>query len=92
LTIEHNGAIPHEFREAMGNRIYGCDDCLAVCPWNKFSKSHREPLFNPHPDLLSMTKKDWEEITEDVFKKVFQKSAVKRTKFSGLQRNIEFLK
>ncbi len=59
---------------------------------HRFSKSHNEPLFNPHPELLDMTKKDWEEITEDTFKKVFQKSAVKRTKFSGLERNIKFLK
>ena len=55
-------------------------------------KSHNEPLFNPNPELLSMTKKDWEEITEDVFKKIFKDSAVKRTKFSGLKRNIQFLK
>jgi epoxyqueuosine reductase len=53
---------------------------------------HNEPLFNPKPELLSMTKKDWEEITKDVFNKIFQKSAVKRTKFSGLERNIKFLK
>lgn len=63
-----------------------------MSPWNKFSKALNEPLFNPHPELLDMTKKDWDEITEDVFKKVFQKSAVKLTKFSGLKRNIEFLK
>ena len=65
---------------------------IDVCPWNRFSKPHNEPLFNPNPDLLSMTKKDWEEITEDVFQKVFKKSAVKRTKFAGLTRNIDFLK
>jgi epoxyqueuosine reductase len=63
-----------------------------VCPWNRFSKPHNEPLFSPNPELLSFTKKDWEEITEDVFKKVFQKSAVKRTKLSGLKRNIDFIK
>lgn len=56
-----------------------------------FSKSHNEPLFNPHPELLSMSKKDWEEITEDTFRKVFKKSAVKRTKFFGLKRNLDFL-
>jgi len=92
LTIELKNEIPSEFQGKMDDWMFGCDVCQDVCPWNRFSKSHREPLFNPNPDLLSMTKKDWEEITEDVFKKVFQKSAVKRTKFSGLKRNIEFLK
>ncbi len=92
LTIELKNEIPSEFQGKMDDWMFGCDVCQDVCPWNRFSKSHREPLFNPNPDLLSMTKKDWEEITEDVFKKVFQKSAVKRTKFFGLKRNIEFLK
>ncbi|MCK0192172.1 tRNA epoxyqueuosine(34) reductase QueG [Arenibacter sp. F20364] len=92
LTIELKNEIPSEFNGKMDDWMFGCDVCQDVCPWNRFSKSHREPLFNPNPELLSMTKKDWEEITEDVFKKVFQKSAVKRTKFSGLKRNIEFLK
>ncbi len=92
LTIELKNQIPSDFKGKMDDWMFGCDVCQDVCPWNRFSKSHNEPLFNPHPDLLSMTKKDWEEITEDVFKKVFQKSAVKRTKFSGLTRNIDFLK
>ncbi len=92
LTIELKNQIPSDFKGKMDDWMFGCDVCQDVCPWNRFSKSHNEPLFNPHPDLLSMTKKDWEEITEDAFKKVFQKSAVKRTKFSGLTRNIDFLK
>ncbi|MCK0136609.1 tRNA epoxyqueuosine(34) reductase QueG [Arenibacter sp. S6351L] len=92
LTIELKNEMPTEFKGKMDDWMFGCDVCQDVCPWNRFSKPHREPLFNPNPQLLSMTKKDWEEITEDVFKKVFQKSAVKRTKFSGLKRNIEFLK
>ncbi|WP_298502185.1 tRNA epoxyqueuosine(34) reductase QueG [uncultured Maribacter sp.] len=92
LTIELKEEIPSEFQGKMDDWIFGCDVCQDVCPWNRFSKAHSEPLFNPHPDLLSMNKKDWEEITEDVFRKVFQKSAVKRTKFLGLQRNIKFLK
>ena len=92
LTIELKNEIPSEFKGKMDDWMFGCDVCQDVCPWNRFSQSHREPLFHPHPQLLSMTKKEWEEITEDVFKKVFQKSAVKRTKFSGLKRNIEFLK
>ncbi len=90
LTIELKENIPNEFKGKMDDWIFGCDVCQDVCPWNKFSKPHQEPLFNPHPELLSMTKKDWEEITDDVFKKVFKKSAVKRTKLSGLIRNIEF--
>ena len=92
LTIELKNQIPTEFKSKMDDWMFGCDVCQDVCPWNRFSKPHQEPLFHPKPELLSMTKKDWEEITEDVFKKVFQKSAVKRTKLSGLQRNISFLK
>ena len=92
LTIELKNEIPSEFEGKLDDWMFGCDVCQDVCPWNRFSKSHREPLFDPNTELLSFTKKDWEEITEDVFKKVFQKSAVKRTKLSGLRRNIDFLK
>tara|TARA_R110002049_G_scaffold105538_6_gene252396 strand:+ start:751 stop:1674 length:924 start_codon:yes stop_codon:yes gene_type:complete len=92
FTIELKENIPTEFKGKFNDWMFGCDICQDVCPWNRFSKPHNEPLFNPHPELLDMTKKDWEEITEDTFKKVFQKSAVKRTKYSGLERNIEFLK
>jgi len=92
FTIELKNEIPISVKDKFDDWIFGCDVCQDVCPWNKFSKAHREPLFNPHPELLSMTRNDWEEITEDVFKKVFQKSAVKRTKFAGLSRNIKFLK
>ena len=91
LTIELKSEIPQEFQGKMDEWMFGCDVCQDVCPWNKFSKPHSEPLFDPNPELLSMSKKDWEEITEDVFKKIFKKSAVKRTKYSGLKRNIKFL-
>lgn len=91
LTIELKNEIPAAFAGKMDNWMFGCDVCQQVCPWNRFSKPHQETAFEPHPDLLHMTKKDWEEITEEVFSKVFGKSAVKRTKYSGLQRNIEFL-
>ncbi|WP_439152342.1 tRNA epoxyqueuosine(34) reductase QueG [Winogradskyella sp.] len=91
FTIELKENIPTEFKDKFDDWMFGCDVCQDVCPWNRFSKSHNEPLFNPHPDLLSMTKADWKEITEDTFKKVFKKSAVKRTKYSGLKRNINFL-
>ncbi len=92
FTIELKENIPQEMKGKMDDWIFGCDVCQDVCPWNRFSKSHNEPLFNPNPELLSMTKKDWEEITEDTFKKVFKNSAVKRTKLDGLKRNIKFLK
>jgi len=91
FTIELKENIPSEFKGQFDDWMFGCDVCQDVCPWNRFSKAHNEPLFNPHPELLSMTKNDWKEITEETFRKVFQKSAVKRTKFEGLQRNIKFL-
>ncbi|MEO1010127.1 MAG: tRNA epoxyqueuosine(34) reductase QueG [Bacteroidota bacterium] len=92
FTIELKNEIPKQVQGQFEDWIFGCDICQEVCPWNRFSKPHNEPLFDPHPELLSMTKKDWEEITEEVFQKVFKKSAVKRTKLSGLKRNIKFLK
>lgn len=92
FTIELKDELPSSYKNKFDNWMFGCDVCQDVCPWNRFSKPHNEPLFNPHPDLLSMTKKDWEEITQDVFSNIFKKSAVKRTKFLGLKRNINFLK
>ena len=92
FTIELKDNIPNEFKGQFDNWMFGCDVCQDVCPWNRFSKPHNEPLFNPHPELLSMTRHDWEEITQETFSKVFKKSAVKRTKYSGLTRNIKFLK
>lgn len=91
LTIELKNSIPSDFKGQFDDWMFGCDICQDVCPWNRFSKAHSEPLFNPHPELLAMSKKDWEEITEDVFSDLFKKSAVKRTKFEGLKRNINFL-
>lgn len=92
FTIELKENIPSEMKGKFNDWAFGCDVCQDVCPWNKFSKPHSEPLFNPNPDLLSMDKKDWEEITEETFKVVFKNSAVKRTKYEGLKRNIDFLK
>jgi len=92
LTIELKNAIPDDFKGKMDNWMFGCDICQVVCPWNKFSVLNNEPAFTPHPSLLDLNRKDWEDITEDVFQKVFKNSAVKRTKFSGLKRNISFLK
>jgi epoxyqueuosine reductase len=92
FTIELKDNIPTEFKGKLDNWMFGCDVCQDVCPWNRFSKQHNQPLFNPTPELLHMTQKDWEEITQETFNKVFKKSAVKRTKYSGLTRNIKFLK
>ncbi|MDP2687415.1 MAG: tRNA epoxyqueuosine(34) reductase QueG [Aequorivita sp.] len=92
FTIELKNEIPTSQKGNFEDWMFGCDLCQDVCPWNRFSKSHNEPLFNPNPEMLSMTKKDWEEITEEVFQKIFKNSAVKRTKFAGLKRNINFLK
>ena len=75
----------------MDGWMFGCDVCQTVCPWNRFSSPHQEPAFQPNDELLLLKKKDWEELTEDTFKRVFKKSAVKRTKYNGLTRNIRFL-
>ena len=75
----------------MDNWMFGCDICQDVCPWNRFASAHNEPQFNPHPDLLKLTKKEWIELSEETYQNLFRKSAVKRTKFSGLKRNITFL-
>ncbi len=92
LTIELKNELPSEFKGKTDNWMFGCDICQDVCPWNKFSVLNQEPAFQPNSELLGMSKQDWEEITEDVFQKVFKNSAVKRTKYSGLKRNIQFLK
>ncbi|MFX0555468.1 tRNA epoxyqueuosine(34) reductase QueG [Maribacter sp. CXY002] len=92
FTIELKNEIPSSVKGMLDDWIFGCDVCQDVCPWNRFSKPHQEPLFDPNPKLLSMSKKDWEEITDDVFKIIFKKSAVKRTKLTGLKRNIDFVK
>lgn len=92
FTIELKDNLPNEMKGKFDDWAFGCDVCQDVCPWNRFSKTHQEPLFSPNPELLSMSKKDWNEITEDTFRKVFKNSAVKRTKYEGLMRNISFLK
>ncbi|MBL4663843.1 MAG: tRNA epoxyqueuosine(34) reductase QueG [Flavobacteriaceae bacterium] len=92
FTIELKDELPSSMSGQFDDWMFGCDVCQDVCPWNRFSKSHKEPLFDSNPSLLSMSKKEWEEITQEVFQELFRKSAVKRTKFKGLQRNINFLK
>jgi epoxyqueuosine reductase len=91
FTIELKEALPLEMKSKMDDWIFGCDVCQDVCPWNRFSKAHSEPLFNPNPELLSFSKKDWHDITAETFTEVFKNSAVKRTKLQGLERNIKFI-
>lgn len=91
FTIELRDAIPEEQKGKFDNWIFGCDICQDVCPWNRFARPHNESNFDPSPDLENMRELDWLELTEEVFAKVFRKSAVKRTKFAGLKRNIRFL-
>ena len=91
LTIELREAIPLEFQGKMENWMFGCDICQDVCPWNRFSMRHREPAFEPKSEIMTLSKKEWIDLTVETFGRLFNKSAVKRTKFAGLKRNIAFL-
>jgi len=92
LTIElKDELLPNEFKGKMDNWMFGCDICQDVCPWNRFSKITQEQRFKPNPMLLELKSNDWKELNEEVFNQLFKHSAVKRTKFTGLQRNIKFL-
>jgi epoxyqueuosine reductase len=91
LTIELKAAIPSEFQGKMDNWMFGCDICQDVCPWNRFARPHSESRFQPKSDVLSLSGKDWNDLSEEVFRNLFKGSAVKRTKFNGLRRNIDFL-
>ena len=92
LTIELKESIPEAFKGKMESWIFGCDICQDACPWNRFATPHREPAFKPHEDLPGMQKESWQELTKEIFQEVFRKSAVKRTKYEGLMRNIESVK
>ena len=92
FTIELKDNLPQEMKGKFDDWMFGCDVCQDVCPWNRFSKPHNEPLFQANSDILNFSKSDWEEITVDTFQKVFKNSAVKRTKYQGLLCNINFLK
>lgn len=92
FTIELKDNLPQEMKGKFDDWMFGCDVCQDVCPWNRFSKPHNEPLFQTNSDILNFSKSDWEEITVDTFQKVFKNSAVKRTKYEGLLRTINFLK
>ena len=91
FTIELKDELPHSVKGKFEDWMFGCDICQDVCPWNRFSVAHSEPRFEPHPELDQITRHDWQELTEEVFSKLFKKSAVKRTKYMGLKRNINFI-
>ncbi len=92
LTIELKEAIPSEFKHKMDNWAFGCDVCQDVCPWNSFSQEHQEPQLKNTNGLIDFSKDEWYELSEELFNSVFKHSAIKRTKYKGLKRNLEFLK
>ena len=92
FTIELKENIPKEFKGKFDDWVFGCDICQDVCPWNKFSKPHKEPLFQSSSELMKMSRDEWNEITEETFNKIFKNSAVKRTGYKGLTRNLNFIK
>ncbi len=91
-TIELRDMIPEEVKGKFENRVFGCDICQDVCPWNRFSIANTEPNFQPKEAMLNMSKQDWYDMTAEVFNELFKNSAVKRTRFAGLKRNLQFLK
>jgi len=91
LTIEHQGEIPKQHQGKFNNWIFGCDICQDVCPWNKFSVAHNEPLFRLSKSLMDMKKDDWNLLDKTKFKLLFNNSAVQRTGLKGLVRNINYL-
>jgi len=92
LTIELKDEIPSEFKNKMDDWVFGCDICQDVCPWNRFSKPHQEPRFNPNTELKELIDSNFQEISKEIFAKTFKNSALKRTKLEGLARNISFIK
>lgn len=92
FTIELKDSIPKEMAGKFEDWAFGCDICQDVCPWNRFAKPHKNEGLQANSAMLQLTKDEWYELTEDVFKNIFKKSAVKRTKYAGLMRNLEFIK
>jgi epoxyqueuosine reductase len=92
FTIELKDNLPQDMKGKFDDWMFGCDVCQDVCPWNRFSKPHSEPLLKASPEILKFSKSDWDEITHDTFQQVFKNSALKRSKFEGVLRNINFLK
>ncbi|MBA2249116.1 MAG: tRNA epoxyqueuosine(34) reductase QueG [Chitinophagaceae bacterium] len=92
FTIElKDMLIPGEMKGKFENRLFGCDVCQDVCPWNRFSKPTHETAFTPLSQILNFTTSDWEELTEETFKIIFKDSPLKRSKFEGIRRNLEFI-
>lgn len=92
FTIElKDMLIPGELKGKFDNWAFGCDICQDVCPWNRFSKPTNEMEFTPIPEVLNLSSKEWEAMTEETFRKVFKHSAINRTKWKGMQRNIKFI-
>jgi epoxyqueuosine reductase len=93
FTIELKDAlIPGQLKDSFHDWMFGCDICQDICPWNRFSKPTPEVLFTPIPEILNFTTRDWEELSAESFKKIFQHSPLKRSKYTGIQRNLKFLK
>ncbi|HEX4852504.1 MAG TPA: tRNA epoxyqueuosine(34) reductase QueG, partial [Puia sp.] len=83
---------PENLKGKFDDWLFGCDTCQDVCPWNRFSTPTQEPSFSPSPEILSFTESDWEELTEEKFKSIFRNSPLKRAKFAGIRRNLEFIR
>ncbi|MVT11267.1 tRNA epoxyqueuosine(34) reductase QueG [Chitinophaga sp. ysch24] len=83
--------IPENMQGKFDNWMFGCDVCQDVCPWNRFSKPNKTPEFTPVPEILNFTTKQWEELTEEEFKKIFRQSPMKRSKYAGIRRNLRFI-
>ena len=93
FTIELKEAIiPDAYKGKFDNWMFGCDVCQDVCPWNRFSQPHKEKQFTPIPEILNLDLEEWEAMGEEQFKKIFQSSPLKRSKFQGIKRNLQFLK
>ena len=90
FTIELKDQFPNDLKKDFNDWIFGCDICQDVCPWNKFSIPNKEPLLNPKNEINQYSKKDWLELTDEVFKVAFKKTPLERTKFKGLKRNIQY--
>ena len=91
LTIELKSAIDEQFKDKMNDWVFGCDICQDVCPWNRFSSPNNESRFSP-VEAIGYSKQDWENLEKEQFETIFKNSAIQRTGFSGLKRNISFLK